>query len=383
MNVYVLQLARELGRRGYHVDVYTRIHDPNDPEIVELGENARVVHIKAGACDKSKESLYLHIPEFITNLYQFQRSERLEYDLVHSHYWLSGWAGTILSKGWGVPQVATFHTLAKAKLRARAGEKEPELRSTTEKRVMDNAQAIVVSTRQEAEDLSRLYEVPSHKVEVVPAGVDLEMFRPLDKAEARRALGLSEQRVILYVGRVEPLKGLGILVEAVAQLEEREDTRLLVVGGEPGEDRQPLWLKSSVEQLGIGHMATFVGAVEQSELPTYYAAADVLVLPSYYESFGLVALEAMACGRPVIASRVGGPKTFLKNGETGYLIPWRCPEPFAERLHMLLANESLGDAMGIVARTKAEGMGWSGMADQMLDLYSYLVEAPWESVSGA
>ena len=383
MNVYVLQLARELALRGNRVDVYTRYHDPKDPQIVELSEGARVIHLKAGPYFKAKESLYECIPEFLGNLHSFQKSEGIDYDLVHSHYWLSGRVGTILSKRWDVPHVATFHTLAKTKLMARAGERESEQRSSAEMRVADAADAIVVSTQQEKQDLARFYQTSPHKVQVIPAGVDLDLFRPVNRAQARQVLGLTDKRVILYVGRLEPLKGLDILIRALALLEGAAETRLLIVGGTLGLDRELGRLKSLAIRLGIEGRVTFTGAVKQAELPNYYSAADVFVLPSYYESFGLVALESMACGTPVVASRVGGLSTFVRDGEVGYLVPWHCPEPFAQRLDMLLANPTLREAMGNAARTEALGMGWSVVADRMLNFYSSLIDQPWASVAGA
>ena len=383
MNVYVLQVAKELARRGYLVDVYTRRHDPKDPEVVELADGARVVHIKAGPFDTTKESLYEYIPEFLSNLHRFQQAAGVVYDLIHSHYWLSGRVGVILAQRWKVPHVVTFHTLAKTKLRARAGEREPQWRISAEKIVSQSADAIVVTTAQEQEDLSRLYGIARPKIHVIPAGVDLELFRPVDRNEARQALGLREDKVILYVGRIEPLKGLDVLVGALPLLENPENTRLLVVGGKPGEDAELQRLKSFAEGLGIGEKVTFTGAVEQDRLPIFYSAADVFVLPSYYESFGLVALEAMACGTPVVVSRVGGLKTFIKNGETGYLIPWHCPEPFAQRLDMLLENPSLRDKMGKAARADALKMSWGGVADHMSEFYTSLVDQSLESVAGA
>ena len=382
MNVYVLQVAKELGLRGYQVEVYTSYHDPKDPQIVKLNENARVVHLKAGPYRETKESLYHYIPEFLTNLRRFQRSEGLVYDLIHSHYWLSGWAGAILAREWLVPHVTTFHTLGKTKLRARAGEREPELRLVTEKRVMESADAIVVSTSQEMEDVSRLYQVSPYKVEVVPAGVDLELFHPADMGQARKVLGLTDGRIILYVGRIEPLKGLDILIRAMALMEELDDTRLVIVGGTSGRNRELERLRTLGGELELGDVVTFTGAVKQQQLPTYYNAADVFVLPSHYESFGLVALEAMACGTPVVASRVGGIPTYMESGKTGYLVPWRCPEPFAQRIDMLLANDALRGNMGLGARAKAEGMSWGSSADRLSDFYSCLTAAALESVRG-
>ncbi len=383
MNVYVLQLAKELGKRGNRVDVYTRRHDPGDPQIVDLGDGARVIHLDAGPHDGAKDVLYQYIPEFLSSLRAFQRTEGVAYDLIHSHYWLSSWVGTVLSKDWNVPHALTFHTLAKNKLRARAGEAETELRLSTEKRLADSVDAIVVSTTEEKEDLRRYYQVPRHRVQVIPPGVDLELFQPMEKADARQLLGLREEKVILYVGRVEPLKGLDILPQAVAILDDAANTRLLIVGGSSENDRELQHLGTMAQRLGIEDSVTFTGSLRQTELPTYYSAADVFVLPSYYESFGLVALEAMACGTPVVASRVGGLKTFVEDGKTGYLIPWRCPEPFAQRLDVLLANPDLRATMGKAARSKARQMSWSGVVDRMQDFYAFLLGETWESIAGA
>ncbi len=383
MNVYVLQLAREFGRRGHLVDVYTRCHDPTDPTIVELGDGARVIHLKAGPFSTAKDSYYEHIPEFLGTLCSCQASEDIDYDLIHSHYWLSGRVGMILGRKWRVPHAVTFHTLAKTKMRASAGEKETDLRISVEERVARGADGVIVSTEQEKQDLITLYRTPGGKVRVIPAGVDLGMFKPIDRNVARNDLGIDNKKVILYVGRIEPIKGLGNLLEAVALLEDQDDTVLLIVGGKPGDDKELERLKSQARELGIGDKVVFTGAVPQCRLPAYYSAADVFVLPSYTESFGLAALEAMACGTPVVASRVGGLSTFIRNGVTGYLIPWRCPEPFAQRLDMLLANPALRDALGAAARAKALEMSWGGVADHMLDHYSLLMGETLESVAGA
>ena len=383
MNVYVMQLAREFGKRGHQVDVFTRYHDPSDPQIVELGQGARVVHLKAGPYDTTKQDLYQFIPEFLHAMDSFRSSQGIDYDLIHSHYWLSGRVGMALSQQWDVPHVATFHTLAKTKMRARAGEQESEIRTNVERKVMESADGLVVSTEMEKDDLIRLYQASRAKIKVVPAGVDLELFYPRDKEDAREKLGIEENRVILYVGRIEPLKGIEILLEAVKLLEDPRDTRLVIVGGSLEDDAELERLKGLSEQLGIEEKVTFSGSVPQEMLPDFYSAADAFVLPSYYESFGLVALEAMACGTPVVVSRVGGLKTFIKQGETGYLIPWRCPEPFAQRLDMLLANPALKESMGKAARAQALEMSWSGVADRLLDFYSDLMADAWVSVAGA
>ena len=383
MNVYVLQLAREFAKQGDLVDVYTRFHDPADPQVVDLSDGARVIHLKAGPYDTTKQDLYQYIPEFLNALCSFQRSEGLDYDIIHSHYWLSGRIGLALRERWNVPHVATFHTLAKTKLRARAGERESDLRSAIEKRVIDEADAIIVSTEQEKEDIVRLYDGRSRTIEVIPAGVDLELFQPMDEAHAKSVLGLCDKRVVLYVGRIEPLKGIDILLQSIALLEDGSNIRLLIVGGSLDGDEELERMKDLAVELDLEDRVTFTGSVSQTELPMYYAAADVFVLPSHYESFGLVALEAMACGTPVVASRVGGLKTFIRHGESGYLVPWRCPDPFAQRIETLLANETLRKAMGDAARTKAMEMSWSGVAGVMLEFYAGLMEDRLERVAGA
>ena len=382
MNVYVLQLTREFARKGIEVDVFTRYHDPDDPKIVELEDGARVIHLKAGSYEAAKEDLFDYIPEFLSELYSFQKTEGTTYDLVHSHYWLSGRVGMTLSRTWNIPHVATFHTLAQTKLRARVGEREPARRSEVESLVMRDADAIIVSTEEEKQDAVRLYDAHPQKIKVIPAGVNLDTFKPVNQSIARQRVGIHEKQVILYVGRIEPLKGIDVLLEAAALLDRSDDIRVLIVGGSPGNDAELDRLKALTTELGIESMVTFTGAIKQDMLPDYYSAADVFVLPSHSESFGLAALEAMACGAPVVVSRVGGLKTFINNGETGYLVPWRCPEPFVQRLEMLLANPLLREVMGKSARAKALQMGWGHAADRMLGFYSSLLRDTWESAAG-
>ncbi len=382
MNVYILHVASELGRLGHQVDVFTRCHDCDESPVIELGTNARVVHVKAGPYDSTKESLFRYIPEYLGNLYRFQDTDGAAYDLVHSHYWLSGWAGMELSRKWGVPHVVTFHTLAKIKMRARPGEKETQLRIGTEGEVIRSADAIVVSTQQERDEIAELYEASASDTWVIPAGVDPDLFRPGDKAEAQRRLGLPDGKIILSVGRTEPLKGFDILINALALLDGHDDANLVIVGGNRGRDRELSRLRSLAASLGLRDRVTFTGAVDQSALPAFYNAADVFVLPSYYESFGLVALEAMACGTPVIASRVGGLKTFIESGKTGYLIPWQSAEPFARSLEVVLSSPQLRDALGSAARAQAETMDWSGPAGRLSSLYQSLQTASWEAAAG-
>ncbi len=369
MNVYVRQLARELAAQGSYVDVFTRAHDPAEPPIIPIGDRARVIHLQNGAPNVPKEKLYQHTHTFIEALRSFQQREGIRYALIHSHYWLSGVIAMELSRLWNIPHIATFHTLARTKQRARAGEHETEQRACAEQQIIDTANLLVVSTNIEKDDIAKLYQLNGTPLKVIPPGVDLTLFQPIPTHQARKQLGLPNKKTILYVGRIEPLKGLDILLKAFALLHNAANTRLLIVGGSPERDAELERLNTLASNLDISDLVTFSGAVNQELLPAYYNAADVFVLPSWYESFGLVALEAMSCAVPVVVSRVGGLKTFVDNGKTGYLIPWRCPEAFAHKLETLLENPSLGQAIGRTARRKASDMSWSAMANKMLACY--------------
>ena len=369
MNVYVRQLARELAAQGNQVDVFTRTHELDEPQIVPIADGARVIHLDAGPPDAPKEDLDSYTATFVDAVSRFKQSEGIEYALIHSHYWLSGVVAIELSRRWNAPHIATFHTMARTKQRARAGERESESRAHSEHQIIDTADSIVVSTHIEKDDIARLYGANGTPLEVIPPGVDTALFQPMNTADARRELDLPDKRTILYVGRIEPLKGLDILLKAVALLNDTANTHLLIVGGSLEKDAELERLNTLAVNLGISDIVTFIGSVKQEQLPAYYSASDVFVLPSWYESFGLVALEAMSCGTPVVVSRVGGLKTFVENGKTGYLVPWRCPEPFAQSLETLLENPSLRRAMGSAARRKAMAMSWTAMATKMLACY--------------
>jgi len=378
MNVYVRELSRELGARGYHVDVFTRRTSAADPEIQPFGPNARLINVDAGpAAVIDKERIADHLPGFERGMLGFAARHGLTYDLVHSHYWMSGSIALALARRWRVPHVAMFHTLAEVKMRARISEHEPPARIEAELAIAAAADRIIAASRHELHLLTSLYHADESRIHVVPCGVDLERFYPMDKEHARRRLQLKDgDRIILFVGRIEPLKGIDILISAAAQLHEDENFRVLIVGGDARADAEVATLRALAERLDIDHHISFVGAVSHEELPLYYNAADVCVVPSYYESFGLVAVEAMACGVPVVASRVGGLTSTISDGETGYLIPWRCPEPFAERLELLLDNDELRRSFGRAGREAVERYRWANVADAVAALYEDLLAPP-------
>ncbi len=372
MNVYVRQLASALGDLGMQIDIFTREHADVANRIETIGPKVRVIHIRAGEPEAHVGELYPHLPEFLDQLNAFREEEGLEYDVVHSHYWLSSWVGRELSQAMGVPHVVTFHTLGLIKMQSRAGEVEPAERPVVEAEVMATADRIIAFSPHERDAMARLYGADAGKVSLVPGGVDLSLFRPLDQDSVRARLGLNGEKILLYVGRVEPLKGLELLVETAAQMDTGESVRVMVVGADANGDREMDRVKQLAKERDLEDQIDFVGQVDHNELPLYYNAADVCVVPSYYESFGLVALESMACGTPVVATRVGGLSTIIHHGRTGYLKSWRCPESFANSLEMIISSDGLQQSLGEAARKRAEGMGWDNVAAMIWNEYAVL-----------
>lgn len=376
MNVYVLELSRELARLGYDVDIFTRRDDPLARPIEEVAENLRLVRLDAGPPEPiDKEAIAGHLPEFARRLHDFAAEQKAPYGIVHSHYWQSGRAGAMLARAAQIPHIVMFHTLGEVKNRARISEREPRRRIRTERVIARGADAIVTASRHEGELLERYYGADPARIRTIPCGVDLELFRPLDRAAARAQLDLPRDApIVLWVGRLEKLKGVDILVSALAQVE-AADAQLLIVGGDEHAQGLKAELIAQAEAAGIAHRVRFEGPVLHERLPLYYAAANVCVVPSYYESFGLVAVEAMACGTPVVASRVGGLVSTVIDGVNGYLIPWRCPEPFAEKLEVLLNNPELRENFGRAARRSVERYRWRTVALQVAALYDNCLAA--------
>jgi D-inositol-3-phosphate glycosyltransferase len=359
MNVYVREVSRELGRMGVSVDVFTRSQDPSIPRVVRLGERARVIHLAAGGeAPMARERVHDHLDEFVEGIEAWRIAEAIDYDLIHAHYWLSGVAALTLKTRWSVPVLQMFHTLGRLKNRVArsAAELEPAVRLEEETRIVSAADRIVAANVVERAELLRDYAAHASRIATIPCGVDTDLFTPGDRAEARRRLDLDGRPLLLWVGRIAPIKGLDTLLDAVARLSgSGQDMRLLVVGGDADEptNGHETSLRRRIERLGLGDSVRFVGPQPQSVLPLYYAASDVTVLPSYYESFGMVALEAMACGSPVIASRVGGLVTTVRDGVTGFLVPDGDVEALAERIATLVADPELRWRLG------REGVRWA------------------------
>lgn len=367
MSVYVLELARELGKSGHIVDVYTRVHDPKDKQVIELGRNARLIHLKAGEDGEiHKLAVYPHLPSFARHLEDFRKRNRLQYDLVYSHYWLSAWVGRHLQVWWGIPHMVMFHTLGAVKNAISIGEKEPELRIKTERRLVKNCHRIVAATEGEKEDLIRHYDASPEIISVIPCGVNLELFQPMDKKAAKQQIGLNGRKTILFIGRIEPLKGIDKLLIAMTYLKNKQNPRLLLVGGDENSRREMERLQRLSRELQIEDSVAFLGRLRQEELPCYYSAANVCVVPSYYESFGLVALESLACGTPVVATKVGGIESIIRQGETGYVVMDNSPHRLARKIALLLSRPNNNAESVNLARSSVTRFSWAIIAEAVV-----------------
>jgi len=388
MNVYVRDVTRQLGRMGIHVDVFTRSQDEHVPHVLhDLGYGNRVVHVPAGPeVPLAKRELVGHIPEFAQGILNFAAEKSIHYDIIHSHYWMSGIAAEDLKRTWGIPVVHMFHTLGEMKNRIARNESEKEgaYRLDGERRVLKMADRIVAATLAEQAQLQWLYKADLGKVVIIPPGVDISHFYPIPPDEAKQFLGVkADERMVLFVGRIEPLKGVETLIRAMSRLRMTEFTgqrpvHLAIIGGDPYVSRDEMTgemtrLQALCRELCMDRMVLFLGKRSQDTLPYYYSAADLLVMPSHYESFGMVALEAMACGTPVIASQVGGLAFLIRDGVTGFHVPDGEPDALAERLTTLLSDRLLLRTMGQRAVVHARDYAWERIADQIVELYRTLL----------
>ncbi len=376
MSVCIREVAQELGRRGHLVDIFTRLRDPRCEQRVELYRNVRLVHLRAGN-DGPMDKLAVHpyLGDFFRELEAFRRREGIRYDLIHSHYWLSGQVGNWAQHDWNIPHIVTFHTLGAAKNDIFGVEQEPELRVTTEKHLARNAQRILAGTKKEKEQLMSYYGAASDSIGVVPCGVNLNLFHPADKLEARRELDVDHNAsLVLYVGRFAPSKGSDRLLAAMAHLQNLPRVRLLIVGGEGHHAPEVQNLHALSRELGIQDKVTFVGRIEQEALPRYYNAADILVVPSRYESFGLVALESLACGTPVVATSVGAVDQILREGETGRVVENGSPRSLANSIEEIISGRNRPSADLI--RESILEFAWPHVASAMIKEYAAVVRRP-------
>ena len=380
MNVYIREISRELGKRGLRVDIFTRRSAYLEPDLnASIGHNVRVIALQAGPTSPlPPEEQAAHLSEFTANLMAFATLRNLRYDIVFSHYWLSGWVAAKLKEAWGIRFVHMFHTLGHMKKRIEVNEHyHPDRRILTEAQVVAGADRVIAATPAEQAQLRWLYRARRRQIVVIPPGVDTERFRQLPSpAEARESLGLkAASHVLLFVGRIEPLKAVDTILEALRVLRDRQPALLrklhfIIVGGDPDSktDQEMRRLQDLSVALGINQFVSFAGAKEQASLPRYYSAATAVIMPSDYESFGMVALEAMSCGTPVIASQVGGLQFLVRDQETGFHVPAREPVTLAEAIMDLVSDPEKRASMGLTASRIAQDYAWSRIADRLLEV---------------
>lgn len=388
MNVYVREVSRELGALGLLVDIYTRSQDARLERVRQLWPRVRVIHLPAGPEEPyHKDLVYDHLPQFAAALHQFTAGEGISYDLMHSHYWLSGWVAREVANKHPVPSVHMFHTLGRMKnaIARHPSEKESPTRIRVEDQLVHDMDRIVAPTPLERAQMIELYGADAHRIVVIPLGVDLSMFRRIPRQEAMGAVGIdlpATSRLVLFVGRLDPVKGLETLLRAMCALTELEpdlakDLCLAVIGGDMDEEQTDFadeleCLDKLKDEVGLHDLVAFLGSRAQDSLPYYYSAAEVCIVPSHYESFGLVALEAMACGTPVIASRVGGLQHTVEDGVSGFLVPAGDPDALADKLRVLLCDNDLRQRLGANAHDEAQHHTWHRVGERILDLYEEL-----------
>jgi D-inositol-3-phosphate glycosyltransferase len=377
MSVYIREIARELGRLGHTVDIFTRAHDPADDQIVEIGPNARIIHLQVGEVERMhKLVLYAHLADMACAVERFRKDHDLQYDMIHSHYWLSGWVGRHLQRWWDVPHVGMFHTLGAVKNAIGIGEEESELRVVNEKEIVAECDRTIAHTTREKADLVRYCAADPDRVGVVACGVNLGQFHRLDKQAARQHLGFNGHGIALFVGRIDPLKGVDRLIQAMPGLRDERNLSLVVVGG--GDDCGPELerLENMARSLRIQDGVSFVGTVRHEDLPLYYSAADVCVVPSHHETFGLVALESLACGTPVVATRVGGMESVIRHGENGYLLDDNSPERLADGISSIVSGRGTPIGAADAIRESVSGFGWSSIARKVAREYRAALDRP-------
>jgi D-inositol-3-phosphate glycosyltransferase len=370
MNVYVRELVASLAQAGVDCTVYTRAWAPDLPEVVDIEPGFRVVHVPAGGHDLAKEDLSSVIDEFTDGVLAHLADHPV--DAVHANYWMSGVAGHRIKHTLGLPLVVTFHTLGRVK--SAGGDPEPGHRIDAEASVVGCADAILANTDAEADELVRFYGADPRRIEVVPPGVDHAFFSPGERSGARAALGLDDDRpVLLFVGRIQPLKGLDVSVRALARLR-HADAVLLAVGGTsgPAGEAHLADVVRDAEALGVLDRIRFVEAQPHHLLSTYYRAADAVHVPSRSESFGLVALEAAACGTPVVATAVGGLQTLVEDGRSGFLVDGRDPHEWAAVTDRILGDPVLAERLALGGVGIARGYTWSTTAGRLRRVYADL-----------
>lgn len=380
MNIYVLELSKALAKKGYILDIFTRSQDENSPRIVQVSENLRVIHVPAGPQKPlSKKEIEQYIPEFLTHFYEFVENEKVTYQIVSCHYFLSGIVGLDIKKKFGIPMVMTFHTLGLMKnLVARSDdERESKERIQTEQLLVHESDQIVATSETDAQYIQYLYDGDPEKIAVLTPGVDLAIFTPTDKTVAKNKIGATiDEKMILFVGRIEPLKGIDVLLYALKILlgtHPELKVCVWIVGGDVSQDSDD-WSKelkklSEIrEVLGIHPSVNFVGRKLQRELPAYYNAADLMVMPSQYESFGITAVEAMACGVPVITTDVTGVSKLIDKEHSNLITSANNPIRLSQRITTLLCDKDEYEKVSKSVAENVRDLSWDNAADHFIEM---------------
>ncbi|MFQ5815629.1 MAG: glycosyltransferase [Candidatus Hydrothermarchaeaceae archaeon] len=385
--IYVREVASLLVRDyGYLIDIFTRKKSPGAEEIVSIRDGLRVIRIPAGPEEfVPKGDLYTHLNDFFTNVIRWVESHNLDYSLVHSHYWLSGSVALKLKDAYEIPMVHNFHSLGRVKYEKLGQRREEyaDMRLVEEDLILRRANAIIASTPQEIRDILEFYDVNGENIELIRSGVDTERFKPMSRERIEAEIGPRERDVVLFVGRITKAKGLRILIKAFAEMKRKMKKKyeLLAIGGDPTgdqhsdlESKEKRYIKSLIHKMNLEEDVTFMGAVDRSNLPYYYSLADVCVVPSLYESFGLVAVEAMACGTPVVASKVGGLSHTVKHGYSGLHFVAGRSDSLARALSGIIENTKKMNEMGVNARELASReFSMQRTAKQIHQLYDELL----------
>lgn len=387
-NVYVRYVGEALAKQGWQVDMFTRKANAEQPRIVQHSPNCRTIRLTAGPEQfVPRDNIFGYAPDFVQEFLKFQEENGVVYPIVHTNYWISSWVGMQLKKIQGSKQVHTYHSLGAVKYRAISTiPMIATMRLDVEKAVLETAERIVATSPQEKEHMRSMVSKKGN-IDIIPCGTDVRHYGAITKEEARQQLGIDDDtKVVLYVGRFDKRKGIETLVRAVAKSKLRGNSKLkLIIGGgsRPGQsdgierDR----IESIVNELGLTDITFFPGRLGENDLPVYYAAADVSVVPSHYEPFGLVTIEAMACGTPVVGSDVGGLQFTVLPEKTGLLCPPKDDVAFATAIDRILANPEWRSELGRNARMRVEKMfSWDGVASQLSNLYTQLLEEPAESL---
>lgn len=372
-NVYVRKVGEALAEQGWQVDMFTRRSDAEQAEIVEHNSNCRTIRLTAGPQKfVARQKIFDYLPEFLESFFRFQHQQRTIYPIVHTNYWLSAWVGMEIKKRQIIRHLHTYHSLGAVKYKSiNTIPIIAKTRLAIEKKCLETADVIIATSPQEKEHMRSLVSTKGN-IEVIPCGTDIKCFGSVSQEESREKLNLTaEEKVILYVGRFDPRKGIETLVRAVGQdkVKRHQNLKLIIVGGstpgrKDGKERERI--EKIVRELGIENITIFAGRIEHQDLAYYYSAADICVVPSHYEPFGLVAIEAMASGTPVIASEVGGLKYTVVDRETGLLVPPQDRQAFAEAIDSILSDKSWCRQLGENARARVKSkFSWDGVARQL------------------